>query len=130
MRKCYIAGKIGDLPEEVWRRNFELAKYVVDSMRMIPVSPVDLPHDHDKSWQNCMREDLTALLQCDCVYAQSNWKDSNGARIEVGLAKSLGIEVIDQSEIDRTLDGILRCLQKGDSQSPVNGESDAYTIKP
>lgn len=95
-KRCYIAGKIGDLPEAEWRANFEQAKAEVVAMGYEPVSPIDLDHNHDKSWLNCMRVDLTALLTCDYLYAQRNWTLSKGARIEVELASVLGLIVLEQ----------------------------------
>ena len=96
MKKCYIAGKIGGLPEEVYKANFERAKAEVCALFFEPVNPVELPHNHGKTWREYMNEDLTELLKCDYVYAQKNWTDSRGARIEVMLAIDLGIEVIFQ----------------------------------
>lgn len=100
-KKCYIAGKIGDLPLEVYTKNFNEAKDQVKELGFEPVSPTDLPHNHDKKWLSYMREDMKAMLDCDAVFAQRNWNDSPGARIEVSTAKSLGLQVIYQAlEID------------------------------
>lgn len=96
MNKCYIAGKIGDLPEDVYKSNFEKAKQEVSSLGFIPVSPVDLPHDHGKSWAEYMREDLIELLKCHSVYALRNWRQSPGATIELNIAMSVGIHIIHQ----------------------------------
>lgn len=96
--RCYIAGKISDLPEAEWRANFDQAKAIVQQMGFEPISPIDLPHDHDRSWDACMREDITAMLSCDYVYAQNNWTQSKGATLEVTLARALGIQVIGSTE--------------------------------
>jgi hypothetical protein len=90
---CYIAGKIGDLPVNEYTANFENAKNVVSEMGYKPIAPTDLPHDHDRSWDSYMKEDLTAMLKCDAVYALKNWTKSPGARIEVGLAFQLGLPI-------------------------------------
>lgn len=94
--KCYIAGKISNLPEDVYKKNFTDAKGEVEKLGFEPISPVDLPHDHDRTWLSYMREDLTELLKCEAVYALSNWSDSPGATIEVKTAESLGLKVIYQ----------------------------------
>ena len=96
MKKCYIAGKIGDLPEEVYKANFKRAEAEVCALFFEPVNPVELPHNHGKTWLEYMREDLTEMLKCDYIYAQKNWAESKGATIEVTLAIDLGIEVIFQ----------------------------------
>ncbi|MBE99340.1 DUF4406 domain-containing protein [Flavobacterium coralii] len=91
-RKCYIAGKIGDLPEAEFKANFQAAVNDVYE----PVSPLELPHNHNKSWQAYMKEDITAMLQCKAVYVLKNWRTSPGATIEVELAMKLSIDIIFQ----------------------------------
>lgn len=98
MDKCYIAGKIGDLNPTVYKDNFERAKREVIALGFEPVSPVDLPHNHGRSWSEYMREDIIAMLPCKYLYAQSNWKFSPGATIEVNLALSVGINIIHQQQ--------------------------------
>lgn len=44
-------------------------------------------------WGDWMRSALTLLLQCDAVAVLPGWSNSNGAEIEVMLAKGLGMEV-------------------------------------
>ena len=96
MKKCYIAGKIGDLPEEEYKAAFEKGKKEVEAMGFIPVSPVDFPHKHGRSWGEYMREDLTEMLKCDSIYALRNWRLSPGATIEIHTALSVGINIIHQ----------------------------------
>lgn len=65
-KKCYIAGKIGELAPEFYTEMFEKAEVEVRELGLVPVSPLKLPHNHNKSWNEYMKEDLKALL--DCVY--------------------------------------------------------------
>ena len=99
MKKCYIAGKIGDTHESVYKAKFEQAKQEVRDMGFEPISPVDLPHAHDKTWTSYMKEDLTIMLQCDCVYALRDWRHSPGAKIEIRTATDVGIAVYHQSHL-------------------------------
>jgi len=96
MKKCYIAGKISDLEVSDYTTNFNVAKLEVKELGYEPISPLDLPHAHDKSWNNYMKEDLIAMLQCECVYVLRNWRHSDGAKIEVNTALSVGINIIHQ----------------------------------
>lgn len=92
-KRCYIAGKIGGLAEDEYKANFSIGKIEVEQLGMFPISPLDLPHNHERRWVDYMREDIAELMKCDCVYALSNWKDSPGATIEIELAQSLRIEI-------------------------------------
>ena len=96
MKKCYIAGKIGDFPEKEFKQNFEKAKKEVILLGFEPISPVDLPHEHGKSWCEYIREDLKAMLDCHSVYALRNWRQSPGATVEINLALSVGLNIIHQ----------------------------------
>lgn len=96
MKKCYIAGFIGNLPVEQFTANFEKAEKEVIEMGMIPISPLKLPHNHDKSWGSYMKEDIKALMDCECVYAQNNIRFSPGGMIEIETAMKVGINVIHQ----------------------------------
>jgi len=96
MKRYYISGRITGLPESESDRNFQLAKVEVSKMGFEPLSPKDLPHNHDQSWESFMKEDLIQLVKCDGVYALKDWRMSKGASIEVNLALVLGLNVIYQ----------------------------------
>lgn len=94
--KCYIAGGIGHPPKGDYKERFAQGKIEVEVLGYTPVSPLDLPHQHDGEWSSYMREDITALLSCSHVYALRNWQQSRGATLEIELARQLGIEIIEQ----------------------------------
>ncbi len=94
--KCYIAGKISGIHVDLYTDKFNKAKQEVIDMGYDPVSPLDLPHNHGKSWSEYVREDLIALLGCTHIYALKDWRDSPGATIEVNIAIQVGINVIHQ----------------------------------
>lgn len=84
------------MPEVEYKAKFEEAKKEVLLLGFEPVSPLDLPHNHERTWGAYMREDLIAMLQCDSVYALSNWRFSPGAKIEINLALDIGLNIIQQ----------------------------------
>lgn len=94
-KKVYISGGITDVPQAEER--FLAAEKMLVHLGCRTVNPMSLPHDHDKTWQNYMKEDLSALLYCDAVYMLDGWKDSKGARLEHGVAAELGLEVFYES---------------------------------
>lgn len=97
-KRCYIAGKIGNLPLHEVDEKFNLAKEKVIELGYEPINPRALPHRHGRTWSDYMREDLTAMLTCQYVYAIHDWLDSPGATIEVMLATQLAIPVIHEDE--------------------------------
>lgn len=94
MKKCYIAGKIGNLPEAEYLAKFRRAEIAVAILGYEPVNPCTLPHDHDKKPESYLREAIREMLTCDLVYALPCWQDSPGATKEINLAKAVGINVI------------------------------------
>jgi hypothetical protein len=92
--KIYISGKISQLTESEAQLLFENAEKVCTEMGYEPVNPMKLNHDHDKSWEMYMREDIRQMMDCEAIYMLSNWSFSKGAKIEYDLACNLGFKVI------------------------------------
>ncbi len=99
--KCYIAGYIGDLPKKVYEANFKKASNEVIALGLIPICPLEIEHNHDKTWCSFMKSDLIEMLQCNYVYAMNNWRKSPGARIEIELALQVGLNIIHQPMITK-----------------------------
>lgn len=47
----------------------------------------------DKDWGWYIRNDISTLTRCDAVVVLYGWKESKGARLEVHIAKELGLPV-------------------------------------
>jgi hypothetical protein len=92
--KIYISGKITGLEFEKAFYLFYKAEKLLQSQGYSVVNPMKLPHEHDKSWESYMKEDLKAMLDCDSIYLLPNYNDSKGALIEKELAELLGLDVI------------------------------------
>jgi hypothetical protein len=93
--KIYISGKITGIETEA-AALFEAAEQEVIEMGHTPINPMKLPHDHDKSWQSYMREDIKALCECEAIYMVRNYTKSAGALLELNIACSLGFKIIHQ----------------------------------
>lgn len=94
--KIYISGKISGLGEVHVQALFGYAETQLINKGYDVVNPINLRHDHDRSWLSYMREDIKALMNCDAIYMLTNWKDSKGAKIEHDLAQSLGLQILYQ----------------------------------
>lgn len=58
------------------------------------ISPAEIAQTAT-TWEACMRQDIKHLMDAHAVAVLPNWEKSKGARIEVNLAKSLGMQIID-----------------------------------
>jgi hypothetical protein len=93
--KIYISGQITGLEYTESYLNFEDAeKKLNTATKYEVVNPMKLNHNHDKSWENYMLEDIKALFECDAIYMLKNWGSSKGARIERSIAIEMGIDII------------------------------------
>ncbi len=90
----YISGAISNRKFEDAKQHFDSAEEVLIKRKHTVVNPVNLSHDHDKSWLSLMKEDLTALLSCDGIYMLRGWEQSKGACIEFNLAKDLELKIL------------------------------------
>ena len=95
--KIYISGKITGIESEA-PGLFEKTEIALKTLGYDTVNPVTLNHNHDKSWQSFMREDVKAMLDCELIYMMSNWQDSKGAKIEREIAKYLGLTIVYEDE--------------------------------
>lgn len=102
MKKCYISGKITGTTD--YEERFAAAAKEVIQLGMIPVNPVTLLHNHDKSWCSYMRESLSAQLQCEAIYFLKDFNQSGGAEIERYLALKLKFDVYYQQYFKLHLD--------------------------
>lgn len=92
-KKIYISGMITGI-ETLAPELFAKAEARLKEEGYFPINPMKLPHLHDKSWLNFMREDLKSLCDCDGIYMMSNYMNSRGAMIELELAMKLGLQLI------------------------------------
>ena len=66
-----------------------------------PVSPIDIGCElkskmgREPTWNEYMREDIKALMDCDGIYMLDGWEASSGARLEEHIAMRLEINRIE-----------------------------------
>ena len=70
------------------------AKAALLNMYSEVVTPFDAcPYDPNKSYGQCMKECIAALIECDKIIFDKGWYDSNGCRIEAEVARGCQIEI-------------------------------------
>jgi hypothetical protein len=63
------------------------------------INPADHGCSESLSWSDYMRMDIADLIECDLIATLDGWELSKGARLEVHIAKELGMDVLDYREL-------------------------------
>lgn len=100
MKTIYISGKISGVDPKLSEQNFSQAEEKLKKLGFKVVNPMTLKHNHDKSWESFMREDIKALMKCDAIYMLSNWTKSRGAWVEHDLAIDLSFDIYKETKTD------------------------------
>lgn len=90
--KYYISGKITGIEKEAYNL-FKTAENFLIANGHEVINPMDLPHDHDKTWCSYMKDCIKALCECDAIYMLKNWTDSRGAKMEIDIAIKLELKM-------------------------------------
>lgn len=94
MKKIYVSGAIAHHDLEERRAAFEHASRFLSLKGYEVLNPFEngLPDDADR--HDHMRADMLMLLECDCIWMLKGWEHSKGAKLELDVASSCGIEVL------------------------------------
>ena len=104
----YLAGPMRGYPDYNFPA-FDRAERILRNRGYHPVSPAAMdrlfegwgaapPEGIAFTPQDCKRfilRDLVALMDCDAICCLPGWQDSKGAKLEVALAKFLGLEEVE-----------------------------------
>lgn len=98
MNRLYLSGPMTGIPE------FNHPAFHAESARLRAlgydvINPAELNPDVSKSWHDCMRRDLAALLTCDTLALMDGWQKSAGAHLEMHVAHRVGMEIVIAKEI-------------------------------
>lgn len=93
-KKIYISGAIAHHDLQERKKTFDMAEHYLDLKGYEPVNPFNNGLPADAHWRDHMRADIALLLQCDCIFMLQGWELSKGAKLELDVASSCGIEVL------------------------------------
>jgi hypothetical protein len=89
----YISGPMSGKPGLNFDEfNAAAAKLRADGYQVI--NPAEITIDHGAKWEECLRRDIRAMMDCDAIAMLPGWEHSKGARLEHHIAVELGFEVI------------------------------------
>lgn len=78
--RIYLSGAISSIDLQEAYENFARAEHRLKSTYIV-VNPLTI-HPDNLTWCEYMLRDIWELMFCHTIFMQSNWKSSNGARIE------------------------------------------------
>jgi hypothetical protein len=94
--KVYISGKIsGESPNHV-RDKFDKAEQYINGMGFTAISPLKNGLPEQAPWIEHMKRDISFLFEADAIYMLEDYKKSNGALIELEIAKGRQILIMFQ----------------------------------
>jgi hypothetical protein len=97
VKRIYLSGPMTGMPE----LNFPAFHAMTTQLRAAGhtvTNPAEL-NPHGGSWNECMRRDIAALMECDTVALLPGWHTSKGARLEAHIAERLGMAVVNAHDL-------------------------------
>ena len=92
----YICGKMSDV-EDYNRPAFNRAAYELRDAGFAVFNPAEVSGADTWRWSDYMRVSLRGMLECDALYVLDGYDTSQGANIEIRLARELGMPVYYQT---------------------------------
>jgi hypothetical protein len=99
-QRIYVCGQVTGL-EPIWvHAKFEAASLCVQSMGHHAINPVTLVGNPEAEWKEAMAICLQALLTCQGIYIQDDWRSSKGAQVEIMLAHAMDLMFLFENPAD------------------------------
>lgn len=113
MTNVYIAGPMTGLPSFGYPAFHEAGKLLAEhgfrvysgahrahpwEDRAIAIDPPQPGEEKPHSYY--MREAIKLLVKCDLIYLLDGWENSAGARLELQVAKAIGLKVLQLNDIN------------------------------
>ena len=104
--KLYLSGPITGIKVD----SFGEAQLFIEKLGHEVVNPTDL-NAPGTDWTEAMRVDIKALIYCDGIVMLPNWSASKGAKLEIMIARELGLKVFYLVRINGSLAISLDCKE-------------------
>ncbi len=88
--KLYVCGPITGIDN--YKENFKEAQNILMQAGYDVVNPCDL-NSISASWEECMKKDIPAMLECDGIALLPGWENSKGAKLELHIAQSICLPI-------------------------------------
>lgn len=94
MKRIYLSGPMTGLPNH----NFEAFNAAADRLRSQGYhvsNPAENGVNKEWAWADYLRQDIEQMLHCDGVALLKGWESSKGAKLEVYIARQLGMPIVE-----------------------------------
>ena len=98
IKRIYISGPMSGI-ENLNFPTFNLEAARLRGLGYEVVNPAEINPDPQTTWEQCMRNDLIAMLDCDTLALLPGWANSKGAHLETHIAHRVGIKIVHSSEV-------------------------------
>lgn len=96
-QKVYLSGPMTGCPDYNRSAFFTAEQALSAVLDADFINPARItPPKSGNQWHDYMRSSLKGMLDAEVIYMLNGWKASRGAKIELELAKELGMTVIYQ----------------------------------
>lgn len=89
---AYISGPMRGYPNDNYDYFDKVETQLVDQGWKVLNPARHFEGSHDREWSEYMEKDYLDVIAADALFLLPGWQDSEGARLEVQVAKSLGKE--------------------------------------
>lgn len=97
--KIYLSGPMTGI-EEFNYPEFNRVAQELREKGLEVVNPAEIEPIGTGTWEDYMKADIKALVECDTVAVLNGWKNSKGAKLEVYLGQLLGFRIIDAETLE------------------------------
>jgi Domain of unknown function (DUF4406) len=95
----YISGPMTGYADHNYPEFNRVESFLQDSFpEIVVVNPATLHPPGEHSREDCLRRDIKALCSCTDIYILEGWSKSEGAKIEIAVAKAIGVRLTYQSK--------------------------------
>ena len=114
--RIYISGKITGEPPDTVNSRFGEAQAMLEALGHEVTNPLHNGLPSTASYVEHMYVDLFLLLGCDAIYMLQGYERSNGAMVELQVARAVGIAILYEKQNSHT--GIVEAINKATGIKP------------
>lgn len=131
--KIYLSAPIANNPDG-YEAHFEALEFWavaffgtwVRGRKIEIVNPLKLPHEHGRTRDEYLEEDLETLKTCHVIILGNGWGSAGGCLQEASLAKDLGLVILPESVINGQEAAFNRCM---DGRTECCGDKSNYLCR-